>query len=867
MMPVESNGLSALSLRAFRMALLLGVMMLLSACNGNSNSDSNSNTSLAVSLVFISVGSPDGAIPAGMTQQMTATGVYSDGSKQDLSSSVTWSSSNPAVASVNATGVITALVAGPVTITVSDNETSGSTTLTVTSATLVSIGITPASFSLVNGTHQQFTAMGVFSDNSTYNLTTAVSWTSSLPTVASVGNTAASSGLVTALAVGTTSIGASLLGVTAPGVPLTVNPAALVSIAITPASASLPLGLQQAFIATGTYTDNTTQIITDSVTWNSASPAVASIGNTSGLQGQATGLSIGSSVISAALNGVTSAPVTLTVTSATLVSIAVSVANPSVALGLNQQFTATGTYSDLSTQTLTATVIWYSSNVGVAPISNAPGSVGLVTTLQTGSSAITATLGSVTSAPVTFTVTAATLVSLTVTPASYNIALNATKPFIATGTYTDNSTQNLTSAVAWSSDNTAVVTLSNAPGSNGLATGATAGTAHITAAQGSVISPAAVMNVTEFQESVLYSFVGPSTDGALPLAGLIQGSDGNLYGTTLTGGVTSPAFIGSGTVFELTPTGVETPLYSFTNSVPNAGSFLDGLDLFAGVIQGSDGNFYGTAKLGGATNSGTVFKVTPAGVGTVLYSFAGGSDGANPFASLIQGSDGNFYGTTRIGGAMNFGTVFKITPAGVETVLYSFAGGTDGANPLASLIEGSDGNFYGTTVFGGATNSGTVYKVTQAGAETVLYSFAGGTDGVNPYGGVIQGSDGNLYGTTGNGGTTNTGTVFKITLAGTETVLYSFAGGTDGATPSAGLIQASDGNFYGTTSDGGVAGLGTMFEITPAGVETVLYSFAGGTDGANPYASVIQGSDGSFYGTTEYGGGVNDYGTVFKYGP
>jgi trimeric autotransporter adhesin len=487
---------------------------------------------------------------------------------------------------VNATGVITALVAGSATITVSDNEISGSTTLTMTSATLVSIGITPASASLANGTHQQFTATGVFSDNSTYNLTTAVTWTSSLPTVASADNTTGSSGLVTALAVGTTSIGASFLGVTAPGVPLTVTPATLVSIAITPASAILPLGLQQAFTATGTYTDNTTQIITDSVTWNSAFPVVASIGNTSGLQGQATGLSIGSSVISAASNGVTSAPVTLTVTSATLVSIAVNPASPSAALGLNQQFTATGTYSDRTTRILTATVIWHSSNVGVAPISNALGSVGLATTLQTGSSAITAMLGSVTSPAVTFTVTGATLVSLTVAPASYNIALGATKPFTATGTFTDNSTENLTSAVAWTSDNTAVVTLSNAPGTNGLATGATVGTAHITAAQGSVTSPAAAVNVAVFQESILYSFVGPNTDGAIPFAGLIQGGDGNLYGTTLTGGVTSPAFIGSGTVFELTPTGVETPLYSFTNSVPYAGSFLDGSNLFAGVIQG-----------------------------------------------------------------------------------------------------------------------------------------------------------------------------------------------------------------------------------------------------------------------------------------
>jgi uncharacterized repeat protein (TIGR03803 family) len=613
--------------RPFCAALLLSLLLLFSACN--------SDTAPGVNLVFISVGSPDGAIAAGLTQQMTATGVYSDGSKQDLSSSGTWSTSNPAVASVSATGVITARAAGSATITVFDAKISGSTTLTVLSATLVSIGITPASASLANGTHQQFTATGVYSDNSTYDLTTAVTWTSSLPTVASAGNTASSSGLVTALAVGTTSISASFMGVTAPGVALAVTPATLVSIGITPASASFPVGLQQAFTATGKYSDGTTQILTDSVTWSSASPAVASISNTSGLQGQATGLSTGSSVISAASNGVTSAPVTVTVTSATLVSIAVTPANPSVALGLNQHFIATGIYSDLSTQTLTTVVIWQSSNVSVAPISNAIGSVGLATTLQTGSTAIAATLGSVTSSPVTFIVTSATLVSLAVTPASYNIALGATKPFTATGTFTDNSTQNLTSAVAWGSDNTAVVTLSNALGSNGLATGAAVGTAHITAAQGGVTSPAAVVGVAVFQESALYAFEGPNTDGAFPYASVIQGRDGNFYGTTLGGGATGAAFIGVGTVFEVTPAGVESALYSFTSTVPSSANFIDGADPFAGVIQGGDGNFYGTTRNGGATNSGTVFQVTPAGVETVLHSFTGGSDGASPIGGVI----------------------------------------------------------------------------------------------------------------------------------------------------------------------------------------------------------------------------------------
>ena len=289
------------------------------------------------------------------------------------------------------------------------------------------------------------------------------------------------------------------------------------------------------------------------------------------------------------------------------------------------------------------------------------------------------------------------------------------------------------------------------------------------------------------------------------------------------------------------------------------------------LIQGSDGNFYGTTSGGGASSEGTVFTITPAGSETVLHSFVNGTtDGASPSNHLVQASVGLFYGTTNAGGIFGYGTVFKITSSGTETVLYSFAGGVvagrqDGADPFGGLIEASDGDFYGTTSGGGANSVGTVFKVTPSGTESVLYSFAGGTtDGSTPDGGLIQASDGNFYGTTANGGANNDGAVFKITPAGAETVLYFFAGGTaDGAFPGDSLIQASDGNFYGTTTYGGASNQGTVFRITPAGVETVLYSFAGGTaDGANPVGSLIQTSNGDFYGTTVYGGAGN-YGIVF----
>jgi len=370
--------------------------------------------------------------------------------------------------------------------------------------------------------------------------------------------------------------------------------------------------------------------------------------------------------------------------------------------------------------------------------------------------------------------------------------------------------------------------------SNGTATMGAADVTNVSIACGSNFAP-------------LHSFAGGSSDGADPYHTLIQGSDGDFYGTTLAGGTSNV-----GTIFKITPSGTESVFYSFA-TIP-----------YSGLVQGNDGNLYGTTASGGTSGRGTVFKITPSGTETVLFSFPAGS--SDPYTGLIQGSDGNFYGTTGAGGTTDDGTVFKITPSGTETVLHAFAkSGSDGETPYAGLIQGSDGNFYGTTYFGGAGGFGTVFKVTPSGTETVLYSFAGGNDGEHPYAGVIQGSDGNFYGTTYQGGSSGFGTVFKVTPSGTETVLYTFAGGSsDGAYPEAGLIQGSDGNFYGDTLQGGAGGLGTVFELTPSGTETLLHAFAGGSsDGANPSANLVQGSDGNLYGSTG-AGGASGNGTFFK---
>ena len=316
-----------------------------------------------------------------------------------------------------------------------------------------------------------------------------------------------------------------------------------------------------------------------------------------------------------------------------------------------------------------------------------------------------------------------------------------------------------------------------------------------------------------------------------------------------------------GTLFKLTPRGTLTTLYSFCSRA----KCTDGADP-QGLIEGRDRNFYGTTSAGGANERGTVFKLTAAGKLTTLYSFCSKpncADGAYPLAGVIQGRDGNFYGTTSGGGPNpnlvkdGPGTVFKITPTGALTTLYSFTGGSDGATPEAGLIQGRDGNFYGSTDSDG-DSSGTVFKITPSGKLTSLHSF---TAGPNPNS-LAQGRDSNLYGTTSAVG--DSGTVFKMTPSGTLSTLYSFSGGiegggTDGATPLAGLVQGRDGNFYGTTAYGGANqaydsrdGAGTVFKITASGSLTFLYSFCSKdkcADGAHPNG-LIQGRDGNFYGTT-----------------
>jgi uncharacterized repeat protein (TIGR03803 family) len=363
--------------------------------------------------------------------------------------------------------------------------------------------------------------------------------------------------------------------------------------------------------------------------------------------------------------------------------------------------------------------------------------------------------------------------------------------------------------------------------------------------------------------SVLYRFTG-GADGGGADAGVVLDSAGNLYGTTAAGGTA-----GDGVVYMLDASDRyrETVLYSFTGGA-------DGNQPLSGVVRDAAGNLYGTtfaggtSGAGGGSGAGVVYKLDTSGQETVLYSFTGGSDGCSPAADVILDSAGTLYGTTNGGGtavgSAGSGVVFELDTARQETVLHTFTGGADGAYPEAGVIPDHAGSLYGTTYSGGAGGVGSVYKVSAAGQETLLYGFPVTGDGGDPVAGVIRDSAGNLYGTTQEGGAAGWGTVYKLDKTGDETVLYSFTGGADGGDPEAGVIRDSAGNPYGTTlySDDSM-GCGVVYKLDTAGQETVLHTFKGGDDGCVPYAGVTLDSAGNLYGTTQ-NGGASGWGVVYK---
>lgn len=383
--------------------------------------------------------------------------------------------------------------------------------------------------------------------------------------------------------------------------------------------------------------------------------------------------------------------------------------------------------------------------------------------------------------------------------------------------------------------------------------------------------------------TILHNFDG--TDGADVATPLVQGANGNLYGTTTQGGSA-----GQGSVFEVTLSGTVTSIHSFC-SLGTPPACADGYEPLAGLIQTTNGDLYGTTRNGGnggcSSDCGTAFKITPSGTLTTLYSFceqSGCTDGVTPEGALVQATNGDLYGTTNFDGASGgWGTLFKMTPAGTLTTLDTFCYGCATGNmPVTPPIQATNGDLYGITPTGGAGNPdctygcGAVYRSTLSGTLTALYSFCsqtGCTDGSDPVAALVQASNGNFYGTTETGGVSNLGTVFELTPAGKLTTLYSFCSKSacaDGSLPEAALIQGTDGNLYGTTTYGGNLyngvtgycpssyGCGTLFKITTGGKLTTLYTFCSQSscaDGYFPAAGLIQDSNGTFYGQTN--GGAN----------
>jgi uncharacterized repeat protein (TIGR03803 family) len=341
--------------------------------------------------------------------------------------------------------------------------------------------------------------------------------------------------------------------------------------------------------------------------------------------------------------------------------------------------------------------------------------------------------------------------------------------------------------------------------------------------------------------------------GKNPTGGLVQGPDGNYYGMTKWGG----AFNNYGTIFKITSTGILTVLHQFNFTT-------DGAYPYGDLTLGGDGNFYGLTSAGGINNHGTIFKITPVGIFTLLRAFTYATDGGDPQGTLALAVDGNFYGITRRGGSTGWGTIFKYSSAGVYSVIKTLNGTTDGGYCYGSITNAKDSNFYGITYGGGTFNHGTIFKVTPTGVYTVLRNLNtadGFTSTTNN--GLVQHPDGFLYGMMYGGGLNNTGTIFKVSTTGTFTLLRNLITHPDGSYPYGALVVGTDGNLYGMNSSGGLFNGGTIFKISTSGIYTLIKDLTLATDGGNPEGNLFKGSDGLYYGMT-YGGGTNLYGTAFK---
>lgn len=470
-------------MRKAAVCLTLCILFTLTACGGSGGAAATNKT--GPTLTSIQVTGVSGSIVAGQTQQLAAAGTYSDGSTKDVTSVVTWNSSDASVVTITTGGMLTAKASGQCSVSAKIGGVGGSLAVTVIPA-LVSIAVTPANPSIAPNTDVQFFATGTYSDNSTQNLTSQVTWSSSSTAIANISTTAPTKGLATGASAGTATISASLGSVTGT-TQLTVTSATVTQITVSAASSSLTLGLSQQYTASGSFSDGTTQDITNVAQWQSSNSNIASIT----VSGFATGRTLGTVTISATFGGVTG-NTALTVNAASVSSIAITPSTGNIAQGTKITFTATGTYNDGSTHDLTRVVTWSSDNTAALTIGSTNG---LAFGVGPGQANVTATLGSL-SPSVPVVVTNATIVSIAVTPVGASVPTGGRGGMSAVGTFSDSSTQNLSSYATWSSDNTAVATVGTGPSDYGVVVGVSAGTANISAS---------------------FSYAGASATGSTPL--------------------------------------------------------------------------------------------------------------------------------------------------------------------------------------------------------------------------------------------------------------------------------------------------------------------------------------------------------------
>ncbi len=846
-------------------------------------------TVTAATLVSIAITPPNASVADGTDQQFTATGTYSDGSTQNLTSQVTWASSSNAVATVSnvsgSAGLATSTGQGSATVSATLGSITGSVPLTVTAATLVSIAVTPTNGTLPNGDTRQFTATGTYTDGSTQNLTSHVTWSSSASSVAAISNASGSNGLATATAQGSTTLSAALGGVSG-STPLTVSPATLVSLAITPPNPSIAKGTTEQFTATGTYSDNSTHDLTASVTWTSSNSATAPISNASGSNGLATGSAVGNTMIGASLSGV-SASTGLTVTPATLVSIGVTPTNPSIPNGTSQQFTATGTYTDHTTQNLTSAVSWSSSSSSTASVSNASGSNGVATAAAQGSTTITAQLGGV-SGSTPLTVTPATLVSIGVTPGNSMLPNGNSQQYTAIGTYSDGSTQNLTSQVTWSSSSGSVAAISNASGSNGLATATAQGSTTVSAALGSVsgstpltVTAAALVSIGVTPSSSTlpkgntqqFTATGTYSDGttqnltsqvtwasSMPAASISNAAGSNGLATAAAQGSTSVS-AALGSVSGSTPLTVTAATLVSIAVTPSSSTVPDGdTEQFTAIGTYSDGStqdltsqvtwvssMSGDAAVSNASGSNGFATATAQGMTTVSAALGSvsGSTGLTvsaatlvslaitpPNPSIAKGTNEQFTatGTYSDNTTRNLTTSVSWSSSSSNTASISNASGSNG---LAT------GSAVGTTTIGATVNgvsATTGFSVTPA----TLVSIA-----VTPTNPSIAAGTGEQFTAT---GTYSDGTTQDLTSAVSWSSSDTSKASVSNASGSNGLATSSNqGSTTITATLSGISG-STPLTVTAATLVSI------GVTPPNP--SIANGTSTSFTATGIYTDGT-----------